>query len=511
MLAMYSRFLTNFAIATFSLLSFHATAENVLLDFENDLIPVFTKASCNAGACHGAALGRGGFKLSLYGGNPAADYDAIVRQLEGRRINLADPGSSLLLQKPTETIEHGGGFRFDHGDESADRILHWIEQGASDKSHRTLERVVVSPRQIRAQVGDTTQLSATARFSDGTQQDVTRWTIFHAEDASAVEVQDTAKATVVRRGRHIVVARYLNQVVPIEFVVPLNDSKANLAKEPRRNFIDEEVLALLKALRLPVSPLVEDATFIRRLTLDLTGRLPIADGESIPDEAPINRAALVDELLTSEAFTEYWTLEFAKLLRIRPQGDGNMRAAKTYHRWLTEQIKQDAGFDQLARDLILALGDTHENGPANFYRTVKGPREQAEFVSELFMGSRLRCANCHNHPLDHWTQDDYHGLAAIFAKLATGQVIKRNPRGDVIHPRTLEAAIAKTPGLSVSPTNSAEPDERKEFADWLTNSDNPYFAKAIVNRLWKRLMGRGLVEPADDFRGDQSRDAPCTA
>ncbi|MEO2035661.1 MAG: DUF1549 domain-containing protein, partial [Planctomycetaceae bacterium] len=248
-----------------------------------------------------------------------------------------------------------------------------------------------------------------------------------------------------------------------------------------------------------MSPQADDATFLRRVTLDLTGRLPTiaAIGEFLSQTDVSKRTELIDRLLKSSEFTEYWTLQLARLLRIRSGAGGEVQGALTYHGWLKQQVSQAVPYDEIARQMLTSIGDTHEVGPANFYRTVAGPREQAEFASELFMASRLRCANCHNHPLDRWTQDDYHGLAAIFAKLERGQVIQVASRGEVTHPRTGEAAIPRIPGDRFLDDSG---DGRTEFATWLTSKDNPYFAKAIVNRLWKSLMGRGLVEQTDDFR-----------
>ena len=451
------------------------------LDFTNDIIPILTKSGCNAGACHGAAVGRGGFKLSLYGGDPASDYDAIVREVHGRRVNLADADASLLILKPTESIEHGGGHRFDIDSTSATQLREWIEHGVVQNSSRELARVEVEPKNVQTRLDEPTQLRTTAFYSDGTSRDVTRWTIFKAEDSSAVEIDEEAAAKAKRRGRHLVIARYLNHVIPVELIVPLNERAVDLTKEPRLNFIDKAILTKLSALHLPVSPLADDATFTRRVTLDLTGRLPSA----IPKQK-VDRSKLIDDLLASHEFTEYWTWQLAKLLRVRTKvrsSSGTDQAGiETYHAWLKQNVSRDTGYDEFARMLLLAKGDSHELGPANFYRTVRGAREQAEFVSELFMGSRLRCANCHNHPLDRWTQDDYHGLAAIFAKIESGQVIKAKPRGEVIHPRTGEAASTRIPGEQFLDADNA--DARSALADWLTGEDNPYFAKAIVNRLW---------------------------
>ena len=485
------------------------------VDFTNDLIPLFTKHGCNAGACHGAAIGRGGFKLSLYGGDAKSDYAAIVQQANGRRVNLAKPDKSLIVLKPAEYITHGGGTVFDLDSDAARLLLAWIREGTSDRSPRKLISVTITPRHhVAKAIGEPVALKALAKYSDGTTRDVTRWTIYKAEDASSVNVaNDVARPQ--RRGRHIVVARYLSEVVPIEIVVPISDATINLSAQERHNFIDEEVLAKLGELRLQPSSLIDDASFLRRITLDLTGRLPTKQTAARINQGKVlDRKTLIDGLLKSNEFTEYWTFQLAKLLRLRPQVN-DKKGVTIYHGWLTNQVRDDVNYRQTVRDLILTTGDSHENGPANFYRTVKGPRKQAELMSELFMGSRLRCANCHNHPLDRWTQDDYHGLAAIFAKVESGRIIKAKPRGVVIHPRTLEVAVPKIPGerfLAVSKTvddvRKTDGSELRLFADWLTGSTNPYFAKAIVNRLWKRLMGRGLVEPVDDFRATNPATHP---
>jgi len=487
-----------------------------LVDFENDLIPVFTKMACNAGKCHGAAIGRGGFKLSLYGGNPTADYEAIVQRVAGRRVNLARPEDSLLILKATENLEHGGGFRIDFGDEGTELLIEWIRQGAKYVTHRKLKRVDVSPQQfVTSQVGDTVGMKATAHYNNGTSQDVTQWTEFKAEDSSAVEVDtDAATSKVLRRGRHIVVARYLSEVVPIELTVPLTDAKVDLAAELRNNFIDDKVLSSLTALGLPVSPLADDVTFVRRVTLDLTGRLPTVERTKsfLADSNSTKRKALVDTLLKSDEFVEFWTLTLAKLYRVHSKGDKNTvtvtpQAARAFHNWISDQLRDGVGYDQLARNVILASGDSNTVGPASFYLTVEDSKLQTEFMTELFMGSRMKCANCHNHPLDKWTQDDFHGLTAIFAKVTRQQIVKLNPVGKAIHPVTAEPAAMRIPGEQFLPEETN--DGRQALADWLTHPDNPYFAKAIVNRLWKSMMGRGLVEPVDDFRDTHPATHPA--
>ena len=481
------------------------------VDFDTGVMPVLTKAGCNTGACHGAAVGRGGFRLSLYGGDPEFDYHSIVLELEGRRVNLARPDESLILLKSTESVSHGGGPRLEYDGAGAELLKQWIGGGTSRRKQRTLKSFEVAPRShILRKPGETLELKATATFSDGSKQDVTSWTVFTPEDSAAVEVDTTtAEAKLLRRGRHIVVARYLDRVVPIELIVPLSNQPVDLDSAPRRNFIDTEVLGLLKTLRIPVSDQVDDVTFLRRVTLDLTGRLPSVEESrqfAIPFEQTASvesakkkkdrRAALVSRLLASDEFTDYWTLKLARLLRIRSQPQ-DKQGALAWHSWLKKQLRERTPYDQMARLMLMSAGDSHEVGQANFYRAVGGAREQAEYVSELFMGSRLRCANCHNHPLDRWTQDDYHGLSAIFAKVQQGRVIRISTSGQVTHPRTGEAAVARIPGSHFLADSG---DNRIALAEWLTDRDNPFFAKAIVNRLWKAMMGRGLVEPTDDFR-----------
>ncbi len=493
-------------------------AASDFVDFENDLIPIFTKFRCNSGACHGSAAGRGEFKLSLFGGNPKADYKAIVRQLASRRVNLIRPEQSLIILKPTAQTDHGGGHVLSE-DGEATQILHkWIQQGAQYHTGRQLERIEVSPqKQIITHLEQPIQMQATAVYSDNTSKDVTRWTVWTPEDSSAIEMDtSTAVAKLNRPGRHIMLARYLTEVVPIELVAPLNDvniynNQKTVEKSYRTSstdtFIDNEIHKSLSILRLPISGTIDDATFLRRVTLDLTGRIPTIDTAKafIADANTDKRENLVDQLLVSDEFNQYWTLQFAKLLRIGAK-ERNTQGTFVYHQWLSNQIRDGVGFDKIARSVILASGDSHEIGPTNFYRTVDGPREQAEFMSELFMGVRLRCANCHNHPLDKWTQDDYHGLAAIFAKIEDEQVVKLKPTAEVIHPATREKAVPRIPGEKYLPIHVN--DGRVDLVEWLTETDNPYFAKAIVNRLWKTMMGRGLVEPVDDFRSTNPATHP---
>ena len=487
-----------------------------IIDFENDLIPVFTKVGCNAGGCHGAAIGRGGFHLSLLGGSPRQDYETIVHEFGGRRVNVARPDESLLFTKPTGIVSHGGKQVLAEDGEGAALLLQWVEQGARFSTQRELKSVVITPHeQAFKAVGSSVALKATAHYANGSKRDVTRWTVFEAEDASSVSIDEhAARATVQRRGRHIVIARYLGWVVPIELFVPLGDKAVDLSKEPRHSFIDDEILHTLGSLRIRPSAMADEATFHRRVVLDLTGRLPSPKEVDlyIASTAAEKRQELVDRLLASNAFVESWAMRLGRLLRLRSQQDKNKititsKAVRTYHGWIVDRLRSGTGYDEIAQALLTGTGDTETVGPAGFYNSTEDPLLQTEFMTEALLGSRMRCANCHNHPLDKWTQDDFHGLTAIFAKVTRGITVRLSPLGKAIHPLTGQPARMKVPGVRFLPEDTK--DGRAALAEWVTSKDNPYFAKAIVNRLWKSMMGRGLVEPVDDFRATNPATHPA--
>ena len=292
--------------------------------------------------------------------------------------------------------------------------------------------------------------------------------------------------------------RYLNQIASITVLIPTAPKATHSQIDVASNYIDLEVNRMLNTLRIPVSQQSSDSEFHRRVRLDLTGRLPTQQQVErfLADPKVDKRRQLIDSLLASREFTEFWTFRFAQLLRIRPQPQDAI-GARTFHKWLKQQIQDATPWNQLAHELLTAQGDSHEFGPPNFYRLQQGAREQAEYVSEVLLGVQLRCANCHNHPLDRWTQDDYHGLAAVFAKVRSGKIVTYYERGEVTHPRTGEAAIPRIPGVRFL---SANGDRRQELSTWMTSRDNPYFARATVNRLWHWMFGRGIVMPVDDFR-----------
>ncbi len=471
------------------------------IDFDTQVIPVLTRQGCNAGSCHGAAAGRGGFKLSLLGSSGARDYDAIVQQLEGRRVNLADPDKSLLLRKPSEQLGHEGGLALPDDSRAFELIQRWINEGAMRRTDRKLVSLVVTPDdQILAQPGDSVTVRVAATFSSGETADVTTWTVFQPGDSDAVSIQnDGQQFTVHRRGVHVVIARFLDRVLPIRLTVPMHDAKVTLAPASSPgNQIDQFVDGQLSNLNLPASPPANDWQFVRRVTLDLTGRLPTPDDARrfAQDMAGDKRSKLIRALLASDSFADYWALKWANQLgidskQLQPEG------AAAYHGWIAERLRDDAPVDETARMMVTSTGDSYVDGAVNFLRSGSSPGDLAEHASRIFLGVRLRCANCHDHPLDHWKQDDYHGLAAIFAKVRRGRMVTVSQRGEVTHPVTGQPAVPRIPSQRYLDETV---DGRLALADWLTSPDNPYFAKAMVNRLWQHLMGRGLVDPVDDLR-----------
>ncbi len=486
--------------------------------FETEIAPILTRAGCNSGACHGSAAGRGNFKLSLFGGDLDADYDAIVRQFEGRRVSYTEPRYSLVVAKPSGWEEHGGGERFTDDSDEYQRLVAWIAAGTPRDPTRRFVQLVIEPSTAElAQAPEEITLRVQADLLDRAtgkieRREVTRQSTFQTGDEDGAQVSSDGVVTLHRGGRHVVIARFLNLVATATFTAPLkagapgDASSTQLpaaapAASPAAEMVDAEIDALLSALRLAAAGEAQPEEQLRRLRLHLTGRLPERDEipTFVADPAPDRYAKLVDRLLTSPEFDVYWTHYLSQLLRVRAPVN-ERQASQALQGWLQEQMRAGTGLDRVARDLLLAEGDSHLYGPAAFYRLGGDARGTAEYVSEVLLGVRLRCANCHNHPLDHWTQDDYHGLAAIFARVESGRNVRITAKGEVVHPVTGRAAVPRIPGEDFLTPEQMQSDPRMALADWLTSDNNPYFARAVVNRVWKQLMGRGLIEPADDLR-----------
>ncbi len=471
------------------------------VDFDSQVLPVLTHAGCNAGACHGAAAGRGGFHLSLFGSDPDADYSAIVHFAKGRRVNLFNTSMSLVLKKPSGILDHGGGTVLEDDSSSVAVLRRWLDEGAKRGIERQLKQLRVVPVEANAKkTGESIPLQAFAQFSDGEEVDVTEWTIFHSTDPASIEIKESpARAICYRPGKHLVTARFWKTIVPVSVLLPYQaDSK--LALQPGRSsgFVDTEIDSQLHKLGLKGTAIADDNAFLRRLRLDLTGRLPTLEelNEFQGGAGASRREQKVDQLLESTEFSEFWSLRLARLFRLRGSQE-EPQAADAYGQWIRSSLESRRPYNEMAREMLTATGDSHVVGASNFTRSAKDARLHAELVGSVFMGTRIQCANCHNHPFASWTQDDYHGLAAIFSRLERGRFVQVKKMGAVTNLRTGEAALPRIPGLrDLEDADSA----LEQFANWLLQRDNPHFAKATVNWLWEAMMGRGLVAGVDDFR-----------
>lgn len=473
--------------------------------FRTSILPLLTKAGCNSGACHGAATGQAGFKLSLLGYDPVEDYERITREFGARRVDFEHPETSLLLIKASGGFDHEGGNRLKRQSPEFQRLKNWLIQGAPfGPANLEVASIQVGPSNLfLPTLTNLAQLNVTAQLSDGSKQDVTSLALYTANDDAVAEVSKDGQVRAVGPGLTSIMVRYGGQVDAARVAIPFQLSQAsNRSDFPARNVIDEHVWAELERLGVPPSPLSGDAEFLRRVTLDLTGRLPTAARvrEFLAEtNHPTKRERLIDQLIGTEDFVDYWTMHFADLLLLNGTG-ANTTA---YFNWLRVQVATNTPFDQMVRELITAQGNLTQVGPANFWLLAADPRDLSEHVGRIFLGSQIACARCHTHPADRWTQEDYHRFAAYFARINREDTgIHLTPRGVVEHPKTGKPLSPKPLGsLGTVPDNASQaPDPRIQLAAWMTSADNPLFARTIVNRLWKWMLGRGLVEPVDDLR-----------
>ncbi|MBI3882384.1 MAG: DUF1553 domain-containing protein [Verrucomicrobia bacterium] len=479
--------------------------------FRNHIQPVLTKGGCNAGACHGAAAGQNGFKISLRGYDDDGDHTILTRGAMSRRVTLADPARSLLLLKATATIPHKGGERFKTDSFEYRVLAEWIAAGAPGprKDDPRITRLEVLPPAALLRPGDAQQLSVRAHFSDGHSADVTRWAKFNAANTSVANVDDFGRATVSGNGETTVSAWYLSQLAIITVTSPYtNKVDAKLfTKAPRRNFIDDLVMEKLRELNLPPSPRSTDAEFLRRAFLDTIGALPTPEETRafLADKSPKKRDALIDSLLARPEFVDYWSYKWSDLLlvnsdRLPPT------AMWAYYNWIRKNVAANTPWDKFVRDLVTATGSTLDNGAGNFYILHDEPTKMAETVSVAFLGFSINCAKCHNHPLEKWTNDEYFGFANLFARIrakngvaADERVIFAATEGDLVQPLTGRPQAPKP--LDAEPISlAAKEDRRVPLAAWLTSPKNDHFTKTIVNRVWANFFGIGLVESVDDIR-----------
>lgn len=507
----WPRWLMASAALLMTLAAMPLQAEEGPVSFINDVMPVLTKSGCNIGVCHAkAGGGQNGFHLSLLGFEPLDDYEHLVKEGRGRRVRLAAPEHSLLLLKATATIPHGGGARIERGSESYNVLLNWIRQGArlDQDTAPQLVSFEVQPHQGVISRGAEQQLTAIARYADGQTRDVTRMAIYEANDSSMAEVSEHGLVKILdRTGNVAIMVRYQGKVAVYSASVPLGAPVENLPVA--KNFVDEHVFGNLKTLGIPPSPVCDDATFLRRVSLDIGGRLPTESETAafLASQEADKRDKVIDELLRSPDYADYFANKWTALLKNRRDDASDIVSNFAFHAWVRDSLLANKPYDQFVRELLGATGTVIANPPVAWYKRVKDQKQQIEDVAQLFLGVRMQCAQCHHHPFERWSQDDYYALAAFFSQVG------RKPsstRGEdlIFHKRGTATANNMKTGQPLKPAALGDPmpditpdeDPRLRLAEWMRSPENPYFARSLVNRYWKHFFQRGLIEPEDDIR-----------
>lgn len=490
------------------------------IKFSRDVMPILSKSGCNMGACHATQFGQGGFKLSVFGFEPAKDREAIIRDRHQRRTNFVEPANSLFLLKPTMQVPHGGGKRLAKGSVDHDVLVAWLANGAPKPSTKdaTVTELEVFPKQRIGKVGFRQQLRVVATYSDGQTRDVTPWAKYDSMDEGMLDVTGSGRVATQAEGQSAIMIRFEGQAAISMFVVPFAET-IQLADWKNNNFVDELAVKKFQELGIEPSALCDDATFIRRAYIDATGTIPTVTQTKtfLASKEADKRERLIDELLGltgdperdihNDNYAAYWTLKWSDLVRNSSGGNAE-QAMWAMHNWMKESFRVNKPFDKVVKELVTAKGSVYMNGPANYFRIFKNSSELSEATAQLFLGVRLECAKCHHHPFEKYTQGDYYGFAAFFARVGTKRseefglfgresVVIVKTAGEVTHPKTRKV-LPPTP-LEGEPTNH-DLDRRIALADWLANPANEYFAKNMVNRYIGYLLGRGLVEPIDDLR-----------
>ena len=488
-----------------------ATADRPV-SFKRDVMPVFMRAGCNQGGCHGAARGKDGFRLSLFGFDPDGDHHRLTRELNGRRVNLAVPTDSLLLEKAAGQVPHTGGQKIKPGDQYYRDIVRWLEADAPNDPADVPKPTgieVYPPGGVLDGKGETQRLVVRAKYSDGTDRDVTSLALFLTNNETAAKIAPDGDGTVSagERGEAFVMARFHTYTIGVPFVTLPKGLQFNWPNPPENNYIDTLVHAKLKKLRVEPSGTCTDDVFVRRVYLDIVGLLPTPDeyARFMVSQLPNKRELLVDELLDRKEFAELWVLKWAELLQIRSNNDVSPKAMLQYYGWLQDKIAKNVPTDEWVRELLGANGGTFKNPPTNYYQLERDILKVTENVAQVFMGMRVQCAQCHNHPFDRWTMDDYYGLAAFFSQI--GRKGADDPRelvvfnaggGEVNHP--VGGRQMKPKFLGGAEPDVAGKDRRVVLANWLASPDNPFFAKNLSNIVWNHFFGMGIIHEVDDVR-----------
>ncbi|GIX03309.1 MAG: S-layer protein [Planctomycetaceae bacterium] len=495
-------------------------SDQPVVSFRDQIRPLINKNGCVMGGCHSAQYGQGGFKLTVFGFDSVADREAMARDALGRRINVLEPEASLLVKKPTMMVPHGGGRRLEIGSRDYEMLLAWIRAGAPapEPQDREIVQLVVYPNERVCQEGEVQQLRVEAHYADGEIRDVTAWARFDSLDEGVVTVDREGFCRVQGRGQAPVMVRFEGQANICTFLIPFGHTE-KLQDWQSHNFIDE--LASQKFIELGIEPsgLCDDATFLRRIFLDVLGTLPTLEeiAEFQQDSDPDKRQRWIDRILGlsdhpqksvyNERYAALWTLRWSDLLRNNSR-DLQDQGMWSLHNWIKERFRQNAPFDQFVRELIQGKGSVYQSGPANYFLLNNNPNELAESTAQTFLGVRLQCAQCHHHPFEKYGQEDYYGFAAFFARVGikssqefglfgNERVVIARTSGEVRHPRT---GKLMPPKPLDAPEVDHPLDRRIALAEWMTNPQNTTFSRATANRFWKWMMGRGLVEPVDDLR-----------
>ncbi|RLT08211.1 MAG: DUF1549 domain-containing protein [Planctomycetota bacterium] len=489
------------------------------VSFSNDVVPIMTKAGCNMGVCHAkAGGGQNGFQLSLLGFEALEDYEHLVLEGRGRRLSLVSPEQSLLLLKASGERKHGGGIRLARSSEGYGVIRDWIRQGANfdGPSSPKLVRLELQPGKGSLRRQQVQQLKALAHYSDGEVRDVTSQALFESNDKAMAEVTENGLVKVLDiPGKVAVMVRYQANVAVFNASIPLGASVVSLP--PARNFVDQAVFANLKELGIPPSAVSDDATFLRRVTLDLAGRLPTEDESKafLANQSADKRDQWIDDLLQSSDYADFFAGKWTAVLKNRRDDASDIVSNFAFHAWVRDSLLANKRYDQFVRELLAATGTVIGNPPVAWYKRVKEPKNQIEDVAQLFLGVRMQCAQCHHHPFERWSQDDYYSLSAFFSQVG------RKPSGTrgedlIFHKRGMAAATNVKTGIALKPaafgdkvpTIAADEDPRLKLADWMGSPKNPFFARALVNRYWKHFFQRALIEPEDDIRDSNPPSNP---
>lgn len=497
-------------LATSLQITVESFERNPAVNFPNQVVPIFTKLQCNSGGCHGKSGGQNGFRLSLLGFEPGEDYEHLVKEARGRRLNPSAPDQSLLLQKAAGLVPHGGGARLEPGSPNYALLRRWIAEGAAfgNPEAARVASIEVFPKARMMGPTSQQQLVVIARYTDGSTADVTATAGYEPNVPEMAEVSERGLvSTRAETGDVAIMIRYQSHVAVFRATIPLGASIASMP-EPR-NFIDQAVFDKLQLLGLPPSPIADDATFLRRVTIDVAGRLPTAEeaAEFLADPDPAKRDQWIERLLASSDYADNFAKKWSAMLRNKRAGDADRHGTYAFHAWIHQSLYENLPYDELVRGVIAASGDVGENPGVVWYRQVREPTAQAEDAAQLFLGIRMQCAKCHHHPFEKWSERDYYSFTAFFSQVGRKpgdlpneeRIYHKRGEATATNPKDGEQVVPA--GLGGEPLEiPAEEDPRQWLVDWMAAPDNPYFARMLANRYWKHFFGRGLVDPEDDMR-----------